>query len=588
LRTHESLEELLDATEGEHYQFKEWKTKDDLKEAAKICCALANCGGGKFVMGITDKRPRVVVGTLAFSQPERTRAVLMEKLRVRVDFYIISHENGRVLVFDVASRPLGLPIQVDGIAWWYNGDSHVAMPEDVRHRIYAESGHDFSADVCPGATIDDLSVEAIEMYRNTWISNRNNSNIASLTVEQLLRDSGAITDGGVTYAALILFGKRGRLTKYIPSAEVAFEYRSSEAAGPAQQRVDFKEGFFNYFDKICELVNLRNDEQHYQKGFQVLPVYTFNEKVVRESLLNAVSHRCYQQGGMILVRQYSRRIVIESPGGFPRGITVDNILNRQSARNTLIANIFHLCGLVERSGQGMNLMYELAVMEAKPLPDFTGSDEYYIMLTLNGQVYDPLMLALVKKTDEDVLKAMTTEDYTLLSIFFHRKKYAEYHKSAFTHLADLGLVEFTRRGVRLHNNGTILLFDKNDVHIVDDFMHSESRLVKVDDVDDVEVDETGGDYGTNGVNGGKSGGINIRENGVKYGVKYGVNGGVNGVNNIIVLNILQKEPTISLSDLSKESNIPRRTLDRVISYLKENNQIKRIGSSRAGYWEIIE
>ena len=62
----------------------------------------------------------------------------MSKLRVRVDFFIYQHENGRVLVFDVASRPVGLPVQADGGAWWYKGDSLILMPEDVRRSIYFE------------------------------------------------------------------------------------------------------------------------------------------------------------------------------------------------------------------------------------------------------------------------------------------------------------------------------------------------------------------------------------------------------------------------------------------------------------------
>ena len=68
-----TIQELLDAKEGEHIQFKEAKTHFDFNTAAKCCCALANNGGGKLVFGITDKRPRSVVGSTAFEQPERTR-----------------------------------------------------------------------------------------------------------------------------------------------------------------------------------------------------------------------------------------------------------------------------------------------------------------------------------------------------------------------------------------------------------------------------------------------------------------------------------------------------------------------------------
>ena len=44
----------------------------------KYCCALSNCGGGKFVLGITDKRTRKIVGSTAFDQPERTKENLNE------------------------------------------------------------------------------------------------------------------------------------------------------------------------------------------------------------------------------------------------------------------------------------------------------------------------------------------------------------------------------------------------------------------------------------------------------------------------------------------------------------------------------
>ena len=147
----------------------------------------------------------------------------------------------------------------------------------------------------------------------------------------------------------------------MPQAEIVFEYRSSDASGPANQREEFRSGFFSYYDRLWQLVNLRNDKQHYQEGFFVYDIQTFNERVVREVILNAVSHRNYQMGGSVFVRQYRDRLVVESPGGFPNGISLSNILNRQLPRNRRIAEILALCGLVERSGQGMNIIYEQSI-----------------------------------------------------------------------------------------------------------------------------------------------------------------------------------------------------------------------------------
>jgi ATP-dependent DNA helicase RecG len=367
----EVIERLLQAKEGESIQFKEAKNHYDFEEAVKICCALSNCGGGKLVLGVTDKRPRQVVGSQAFEQPERTREGLMDRLHVNVDFQLFYYDGKKVLVFDVAGRPYGLPVQDNGIVWWYKGDSLITIPQDILRDIYNETGHDFSADICPEVSLTDLDDAAIEAFRKRWINKTGNDRLKNFTAAQLLRDCEAITDDGVTYAALALFGKRAALGKYLSQSEIIFEYRSSEASGPAAQREEFRVGFFSSYDRVWELINLRNDKQHYQEGLFVYDIPTFNERVVREALLNAVSHRNYQLGSSVFIRQYRDRIVIENPGGFPAGIRLDNILNKQSPRNRRIAEIFAKCGLVERSGQGMNLMFEQSVKEAKSLPDIS-------------------------------------------------------------------------------------------------------------------------------------------------------------------------------------------------------------------------
>lgn len=163
-----TVEELLEEKEGERYQFKEAKNRFDSNEAARCCCALSNCGGGKLVFGITDKRPRKVVGSNAFGQPERTRKGLMDALKVMVDFQVYDYQGKRVLAFEVSGRPIGLPIQFDGVAWWYEGDSLIPMPEEVRRRIYAEAGFDFSSSVCITANVNDLDIGCIEKFRKPF------------------------------------------------------------------------------------------------------------------------------------------------------------------------------------------------------------------------------------------------------------------------------------------------------------------------------------------------------------------------------------------------------------------------------------
>ena len=149
MQDNHAIKELLNAKEGEQVQFKEAKNRFDSSEAARICSALSNCGGGKLVFGISDKRPRQVVGSAAFEQPERTRKGLIDKLKVNVDFQLYEYEGKRVLVFNVASRPLGLPVQADGVAWWYEGDSLIPMPEDVRRKYMKKQEWIFQAQSVP-------------------------------------------------------------------------------------------------------------------------------------------------------------------------------------------------------------------------------------------------------------------------------------------------------------------------------------------------------------------------------------------------------------------------------------------------------
>jgi len=444
--TVEQLEELIIFKEGEHLEFKEAKNNFHFETLVKYCAALANEGGGKVVLGVTDKRPRSVVGSQAFEQPERTRSGLIEKLHLNVDFSMVNHPDGRVLIFHVPTRPIGNPVKYEGIYWQREGDSLIAMSEDRLRGIFAEAGHDFSADICASATLDDLDTEAIENFRKRWINKSGNQGLSTLTQEQLLNDAEALVDGDVTYAALILFGTQKALGRHLAQAEVIFEYRASDASGPAQQRKEFRQGFFSFYDELWNLINLRNDIQHFQAGLFVLDIPTFSERVIREAVLNAVSHRDYQLGGSVFIRQYPRRLLLESPGGFPVGITEENILNRQLPRNRRIADIFSKCGLVERSGQGMNLMFELSIQESKPRPDFTGTDQYQVVLNLSGEVQDPRFLQFLEKVGRETLDLFSTDDFLLLDHIHRERRVPDQLQTRLQSLVEKGVVERFGRG----------------------------------------------------------------------------------------------------------------------------------------------
>ncbi|MFV1966334.1 MAG: helix-turn-helix domain-containing protein [Pirellulaceae bacterium] len=69
----QKLRNWMDADEDEHLEFKEAKSNFHFDKLVKYCAALANEGGGRFILGVTDKKPRRVVGSRAFSVVDVSR-----------------------------------------------------------------------------------------------------------------------------------------------------------------------------------------------------------------------------------------------------------------------------------------------------------------------------------------------------------------------------------------------------------------------------------------------------------------------------------------------------------------------------------
>lgn len=439
--TMEQLSTWMKSSEDEHLEFKEAKKHFDFEKLVRYCVALANEGGGKIILGVSDKKPRKVVGTRAFSNIERTKAGLIERLHLRIEIDILDHKNGRVQVFSVPSRPIGMPVQYKGAYWMRGGQDLIPMTPDMLKKIFAESQSDFSSEICPKTSIKDLDPEAIERFRELWRRRSGNKALDNLSHDQLLRDAELIVDGGMTYAALILLGTRNALGKYLAQAEVVFEYRSSESSISYQQRKEYREGFFLFHDDLWNTISLRNELYHYQDGLFIWDIPTFNEAVIREAILNAISHREYRFSGSVFLRQFPTRIEIVSPGAFPPGITPENILWRQSPRNRRIAEVFAKCGLVERSGQGADRMFEECVKESKPPPDFSDSDDFQVSLFLNGQVQDPLFLRFLEESGKITQVSFNTTDLLVLDFINREQSIPDWGRDRLPVLRKLGVIE---------------------------------------------------------------------------------------------------------------------------------------------------
>jgi ATP-dependent DNA helicase RecG len=338
ITTPEQIELWLSEPEGERLEFKSASHNFHFEKLLDYCVALANEGGGKIILGVSDRRPRIVVGTAAFAEPGRTEAGIFQQLHHRVPIEEIHHWGKRLLIVHVPPRIPGTAWEHRGCYWRRAGDDLVPIRAEELRAMFAEAGPDYSAQTV-NAGLADLSAQAIAEFRARWARRNRNPRIADWSHEETLANAELLVDGQVTIAGLVLFGTYATLGRHLAQAEVVFEYRSSEASGPANDRADLREGFFLWHDDLWGRINVRNEGQSYQDGLFRYDIPTFDEVTVREALLNAVCHRDYHLGGSVFVRQYPRRLEIVSPGGFPLGITPENIIDQQNPRNRRLAEV---------------------------------------------------------------------------------------------------------------------------------------------------------------------------------------------------------------------------------------------------------
>ncbi len=442
----ETIKSWLSQPEDPHLEFKAARHQFDGDALTNYCVAFANERGGRLVLGVTDKQPREIVGTDAIASPQNTKRMIRDRLHIRVDITVLEVDGRRVVVVEVPPRPTGWPIHYKGVYLMRSGEDLMPMTPEQLLRIFQEPSPGFSAQVCSDATLDDLEPTAIAVFREKWAQRSGNRYLDRESDLRLLQAAEIVLDGGVTYAALVLLGRPQALALHLPQAEVVIEYRATEEAGPAQQRVELRKGFLLFADELWTLIDLRNDTQHFQQGFFVTDIPTFSEAVVREAVLNAVSHRDYRLKGSVFIRQYPRRLEVVSPGGWPPGITVENILYRQEPRNRRLAEAFSKCGLVERAGQGMNRMFAESVRDSKALPNFDGTDDYQVSVTLHGTVQDPGFVRFLEQIGREHLTSFTTDDFVLLDILRRSQPIPEHLRDRLKRLVDLDVAERVGRG----------------------------------------------------------------------------------------------------------------------------------------------
>lgn len=436
-----TLSNLLHIPEGANIEFKEAKTFFDRKALFRYCVALANEGGGVLVLGVSDQIPRKVVGTRAFGNLDDIRNEIYQAIRLNVAVSEDSSAGGRVLLFHVPGRPRGIPLEYEGSYYMRRGESLVPMTFDRLQAIAHENTPDYSAEICPDATLDDLDPEAIERFRRLWAGQPGRAHLLDLSTKQLLEDAELLSDKGVTRAALILLGSSRGVARHVADAEIIFEYRHSlENIDPAV-RESFRQGLLLSLDMIWEKVNLRNEVNAYQMGLVRRDIPSFREESFREALLNAVCHRDYRYQQSIFIRQFPGLIEIESPGGLLPGVTIENMLFKRAWRNRRIAEALEKADLIERSGQGVDRMWRQAILDGKLPPDYSRTDAHHVFVRLHGTIHDPVLLRFLEALGEERYLRFGVLDFAVLHFVSQEQKIPKDFAERAKALVEQGVLE---------------------------------------------------------------------------------------------------------------------------------------------------
>ncbi|WP_418874384.1 ATP-binding protein [Xylanibacter rarus] len=411
--------------------------------------ALCNEKGGSLVIGMEDKYPHKVVGT---RQNENSTGELEANIYrdtgIRPKIYELyedeAEKKGRVLVIDVPSRPAGTVFKFEDVPLMRVGEELKPMSDEVYLSIIQENEPDFSQQICRDATLDELDPDALSVLKEKYAKKQNNPIFLTLSNRQILSDLQLITDEGVTNAAVILLGKEDFIKRVYPQASVMLEYRHSESQITFDNRISYSQPFFIMIDRLWHDIDLRNGKFQIKEGPYIFDVPYFNEEVIRESINNAITHRDYTRHSETVIKQYPQKLIVTNAGGFPHGVTIDNILTVPSTpRNRLLADVLSKTGIVERSGQGIDKIFYRTLSEGKEAPDYSGSDAFNVELILSAIIQDKAFALFIESVQQNLAEdnKLSVFEIVVLDKIRRNEKTTALDKAVIKQLMDRNLIE---------------------------------------------------------------------------------------------------------------------------------------------------
>lgn len=422
--------EILKIGESINTEFKSWNKVSDMKKRINLAVdeliAFANNKGGTLYFGVEDNGE--VTGCDGNYDLQNIIESIYEKTRpsIFVDPEEIEYNGKKVIALTVASDGI-THATTDGRCLKRLGkNSKPFYPDEMSNRYSEIQSSDFSGRILSDSTEDDINKLEVYKLKEKLKARNPESTLADMDDIAFLRDLALVkSDSGnikLTVAGLLFVGKEQAINRLLPQAEVIYLHYSESNLEEYDARLDMKAPIISVIDRLSEKIQDSNRIVNVQVGLFRLEIVDFPEKVFQEALLNALSHRDYQSQGAVYVKHYPDKIVIENPGAFLDGITENNIITHPSVpRNKLIAETLQHLKYVQRTGQGVDIIFREMISSGKPFPEYKSYNDA-VSLIIYSAIDDIDFVKFIANEENGLSRSFSLSELMILRYLKDNRK----------------------------------------------------------------------------------------------------------------------------------------------------------------------
>ncbi len=374
----------------------------DWDDVARDCVCFANSAGGRLLIGIEDGEVLPPPGQMV--PPE-----LLDRLRKRIGELTVNVQalpslqratNGGEFIELVVDRSSNVASTRDGRYFLRVGDTcQPVLGDDVLRLANERPGRPWEAmdsGVPRGAVDADKLASFLAGIR---ASGRVKDSVKEKGADELLAHYGLAQGGSLTRLGVLLLGNTAD-RRALGTAPLVQAIKYDEQGQKINKWVwdDCALSPVELVDGVWREVPDFRESYEVAEGLYRRSVPAYDEKVVRELLVNALVHRPYTQQGDIYLNLYPERLEVVNPGRLPLGVTPRNMLHASRRRNEGLARVFHDLGLMEREGSGFDLIYDRLLSQGRPAPvPEEGTD--WVKVTIQRRIVRPSVLRLMTEAD---------------------------------------------------------------------------------------------------------------------------------------------------------------------------------------------